>query len=138
MRSLRAREERNGERRSTEWREWLQCRIQGLPWRLGGRVPELPVGARVLVLRGEIGYDLGQMAIVSRLAGSQVEICFRGPLGEMKTKRKQASSLMRMSDDVEVCIGDEGWPVLQRARENEEEELERAGAVVSESESYAQ
>jgi len=138
MRSLLTRDDRNGERRSTEWREWLQSRIQGLPWRLGGRVPELPVGARVLVLRGEIGYDLGQMAIVNRLAGSQVEISFRGPNGELKTKRKQPVSLLRMSDEVEVCIGDGGWPMLQRTRENEDEERDRVGAVVSESESVAQ
>ena len=92
----------------------------------------------MLVLRGEIGYDLGQMAIVNRLAGSQVEISFRGPNGELKTKRKQPVSLLRMSDEVEVCIGDGGWPMLQRTRENEDEERDRVGAVVSESESVAQ
>ena len=63
---------------------WLQEKIQELPLRLGMRqAADMPVGTRVLVLKGDARNDLGQMAIVSAVVGSQVEISYRGPTGQM-------------------------------------------------------
>jgi hypothetical protein len=77
---------------------WMQERVRQLPFRLGGQEPEMPLGARVLVLKGEARNDLGQMAVISGIAGSQVEISYRGPTGAIRTRRKQRSSLIRLED----------------------------------------
>ena len=60
--------------------QWLRDRVQRLPFRLrSGEAPDMPLGTRVLVFKGEARNDAGQMAIVSGLAGSQVEISYCGP-----------------------------------------------------------
>ena len=69
-----------------EWRHWIQERIHRLPFRLRrNSAPELAVGTGVLVMKDEARNELGQMATVSRHAGSQVEIAWRSPTGLWKT-----------------------------------------------------
>ena len=114
---------------------WVQERVRQLPFRLGGQEPEMPLGARVLVLRGETRNDIGQMAIISRIVGSQVEISYRGPTGTIRTRRKQRSSLIRMEDGVELAINDSGWPVIRPVGQSREAiESEEVTRVVSEGE----
>ena len=114
---------------------WVQERVRQLPFRLGGQEPEMPLGARVLVLKGETRNDIGQMAIISRIVGSQVEISYRGPTGTIRTRRKQRSSLIRMEDGVELAINDSGWPVIRPVGQSREAiESEEVTRVVSEGE----
>jgi hypothetical protein len=100
----------NGGRRATRLGQkeimlWVQERIRGLPFKLGMRQPaDMPLGTRVLVLKGEARNDIGQMAIVTAIAGSQVEISYRGPTGQIKTRRKQRASLIRMAEGVELVV----------------------------------
>ena len=107
-----------GTRRSrVEVKRWLQDRIRSLPFKLGLRQPaEMPLGTRVLVLKGDARNDLGQMAVVSAIAGSQVEISYRGPTGQIKTRRKQRASLFRMEDGVELVVNAQGWPIIRASR----------------------
>jgi hypothetical protein len=71
--------------RQRDIRIWVQERIRLLPFGLGVRQPaDMPLGTRVLVLKGDARNDLGQMAIVSAILGSQVEISYRGPTGHIK------------------------------------------------------
>ena len=104
---------------SRERRPSLQERIHQLPARIGRLVPEMSLGSRVIVLKGDPYDDLGQMAIVSRLAGSQVEISYRGPNDQIKTRRKQRASLIRMEDDVKLAISAEGWPIIWAKQDQE-------------------
>jgi hypothetical protein len=116
-----------------DWRHWVQERIQRLPFRLRrDAAPELALGTRVLVVKGEVRNDLGQMAIVSRHAGSQVEIAYRSPTGLWKTRRKLPTSLLRMEEGIEMAIDDNGWPVIRRMTEQDDESLEENRGVVSE------
>jgi hypothetical protein len=118
---------------------WVHDRVRQLPFRLGRRAPELPLGTRVLVLKGEAHNDLGQMAVVSAIVGSCVEISYRDPLGTIKTRRKQRASLIRMDEGVELVVNEEGWPVLQARLDLERTESgEERGIVSSEDESRAQ
>ena len=118
---------------------WVQERVRRLPFRLGGQAPEMPLGARVLVLKGEAQNDIGQMAVISGICGSQVEISYRGPTGVLRTRRKQRSSLIRMEDGVELVVNSSGWPVIRRSRDEEVEELDEAiRTVSSDDESRAQ
>jgi hypothetical protein len=89
----------------------------------------MPLGSHVLVLKGEAMNDLGQMAVISGFAGSQVEISYRGPTGTIKTRRKQRSSLIRMEEGVELAVNAEGWPVI-RAIENREATVENEDSGV--------
>lgn len=120
--------------------QWLRDRVQRLPFRLrSGDAPDMPLGTRVLVLKGEARNDAGQMAIVSGLAGSQVEISYRGPTGRIKTRRKQRASLIRMEEGIEVVVDDDGFPVIRRCAGGGEESPEDSPrAVSSEDESRAQ
>jgi hypothetical protein len=44
-----------------DWRHWVQERIRRLPFRLRrDAAPELALGTRVLVVKGEVQNDLGQ------------------------------------------------------------------------------
>ena len=100
---------------------WVRERIQRLQLRVGVRQPaDMPLGTRVLVLRGDMLNDLGQMAVVSAIVGSQVEISYRGPSGQIKTRRKARASLIRMDDDVELVLNAQGWPILQVVYEQDE------------------
>jgi hypothetical protein len=118
---------------------WVHDRVRQLPFRLGRRAPELPLGTRVLVLKGEAHNDLGQMAVVSAMVGSCVEISYRDPLGTIKTRRKHRASLIRMDEGVELVVNEEGWPVLQARLDLERTESgEERGIVSSEDESRAQ
>ena len=76
------------------------------------------------------------MAVVSRLAGSQVEIAYRSPLGVWKTRRKQPASLIRLEEGIEVTMDDDGWPVIRRVieRAEEGENASEVRAVVSDDE----
>ena len=123
-----------------EWLRWVQERIRRLPFRLGrGTSPEFSIGTRVLVVKGEARNDLGQMAVVSRRAGSQVEISYRSPVGVWKTRRKQPGSLIRLEEGIEVTVDDEGWPVIRRMRERGDgESASEDLAVVSDDEGLAQ
>ncbi len=111
----------------------------GLPFRLGGQEPEMPLGSHVLVLKGEAMNDLGQMAVSSGVAGSQVVISYRGPTGTIMTRRKRRSSLIRMEEGVELAVNAEGWPII-RASVNRETtaENEDRGVVSADDESRAQ
>jgi hypothetical protein len=53
-------------------------------------------------MKGKAGNDLGQMAVVSGFAGSQVMISYRQPTGVIKTRRKQRMSLIRMEEGAEL------------------------------------
>jgi hypothetical protein len=111
---------------------WVRERIRMLPFRLrNGQEPELPLGARVLVLKGEARNDVGQMAIISGMTRSQVEISYRGPTGLIRTRRKQQSSLIRMEEGVELVIDDDGWPVIRRSQSGEWETPEEGPRAVS-------
>ena len=120
--------------------QWLRDRIQRLPFRLrSGEAPDMPLGTRVLVFKEEARNEAGQMGIVSGLAGSQVEISYRGPTGRIKTRRKQRASLIRMEEGIEVIVDDEGFPLIRRCPGGEEESPEESPrAVSSEDESRAQ
>jgi hypothetical protein len=119
-----------------ERRPSLQERIHQLPARIGRLVPEMSLGSRVIVLKGDPYDDLGQMAIVSRLAGSQVEISYRGPNDQIKTRRKQRASLIRMEDDVELAISAEGWPIIGAKQDQETtDDNSRTGLVSSDDDS---
>ena len=64
---------------------WVMERVRQLPSRLDGQEPEMPLGSRALVLKGEARNDIGQMAVISGIARSQVEISYRGPTGAIRT-----------------------------------------------------
>ena len=68
-------------------------------------------------MKGEARNDIGQMAIVSGVAGSQVEISYRGPTGIIKTRRKQRGSLIRIEEGIEVTGDADGWPVIRQVRD---------------------
>jgi hypothetical protein len=105
-----------------EWRLWLLERIRGLPWSPRARDSDIPLGTRVLVLKGDTRNDLGQMAIVSRRAGSQVEISYRDPTGAWRTRRKLPSSLIRMQEGIELVVDGGGVARIQRMAESSEAE----------------
>ena len=117
--------------------QWVRERVQRLPFRLGGQEPEMPLGARVLVLKGEARNDIGQMAIISGISGSQVEISYRDPTGVIRTRRKQRSSLIRLDEGVELVVNASGWPVIRQIRDMETDEQgdQEIRAVSSEDES---
>ena len=96
--------------------QWIRRRIQLLPGRRSNerQDPDMPLGVHVLVLKGDPMKDLGRMAVVSRHAGTQVEISYRGPSGIVMTKRKQRSSLIKFEDGVELGIGSDGHPVIRK------------------------
>jgi hypothetical protein len=74
----------------------------------------------VLVLKGEACNNLGQMAIVSRRAGSQVEIGYQGSSGDHWVgQRKRPSSLVRMEEGVEMAVNGAGEPVIRRMQSDE-------------------
>jgi hypothetical protein len=112
----------NGEQGSAGQRQkdikrWLQERVRLLPFNLGVRQDaDMPVGTRVLVLKGEARNDLGQMAIISAVLGSQVEISYRGPTGKIKTRRKQRASLIMLDEDVELFVNAQGLPIMRVIR----------------------
>ena len=86
---------------------WVREKIRLLPVRLGiQQAAKMPLGTRVLVLKGDSQDNLGQMAIVSLIARSQVVISYRGPTGLIKTRRKQQASLIPTGDDVELVMDD--------------------------------
>ena len=110
----------------------MQERIQGLPFRLGVRQPaEMPLGTRVLVLKGDARNDLGEMAVVSAIVGSQVEISYSGPTGRIKTRRKHRTSLILMEEGVELVVNAQGWPVLRVVHDQEETDGDGDHGVVS-------
>jgi hypothetical protein len=101
------------ERRSLQ--QWIRGRIQLLPGRRStNQEPDMPLGVHVVVLKGDARKDLGQMAVVSGYAGSQVEISYRGPSGLIATRRKQRSSLIKLEDGLELGIGEDGYPVIRK------------------------
>jgi hypothetical protein len=113
-------------------RLWVQARIQGLPFRFGMRQPaDMPLGTRVLVLKGNLRDDQGQMAIVSAILGSQVEISYRGPTGQVKKRRKHRDSLIRMEEGVELFVDEQGCPVLRATPEQGVTDDEDGNGVVS-------
>jgi hypothetical protein len=135
----------NGGRRATRLGQkeimlWVQERIRGLPFKLGMRQPaDMPLGTRVLVLKGEARNDIGQMAIVTAIAGSQVEISYRGPTGQIKTRRKQRASLIRMAEGVELVVNAQGWPILQAVGKSDEtSDNEGCGVVSADDDSVAE
>ena len=115
-----------------ELRLWIQERIQKLPFKLGVRQPaDMPLGTRVLVLKGEAHNDLGQMAVVSAIAGSQVEISYRGPTGKIKTRRKQRGSLIRLGEGVELFVDAQCHPILRVIQKQDETEGDEGPGMVS-------
>ena len=111
---------------------WLQERIQGLPFRLGLRQPaDMPLGTRVLVLRGDARNDLGQMAVISAIVGTQVEISYRGPTGHIKTRQKQRASLIWMEEGVELVVNAQGWPIIRTSYEQDETDGDEENGVVT-------
>jgi hypothetical protein len=99
---------------------WLRDRVRRLPGtrQSDGTRGKMPLGARVLVLKGDADKDLGQVAIINRFAGSLVEISYRGRTGNVETRRKQVSSLIRLQEGLELVMDDEGSPLIQRVRRN--------------------
>jgi hypothetical protein len=126
---------RNGGEGSTrrgrrEVMQWVHDRIRRLPSRVGGQEANMPLGAHVLVLKGEARNDIGQMAVISGVAGSQVEISYRGPTGSIQTRRKQRASLIRIEEGIELAMTAEGWPIIRATRSPEEmRENEDIGVV---------
>jgi hypothetical protein len=139
MTERRARRSRQDDRPTTgpgegtrDMRRWLQERIRQLPFRFGGmQPPNILIGTRVVVLKGDNLDDCGRMAIVSRHAGSQVEIDYRGPTGAIKSKRKRPTSLIPLEEGLELIFDDEGAPLIRQMVEQEDEEEENEAPVVS-------
>jgi hypothetical protein len=52
-------------RGSSEWRRWIQERMQCLPFWLRSMETQVALGALVLVIAGEGRNDVGEMATVS-------------------------------------------------------------------------
>jgi hypothetical protein len=116
---------------------WLRQRIEQLPLRQRtGHEPGLPLGTRVLVLKGHLLSDLGQMAIVSKIAGSQVEISYRDLDGTVKTRRKHRGSLIRMEEGLELVVDDNEGPVIRRMIDGNGDESD-VGVVSSEDDDNA-
>jgi hypothetical protein len=109
---------------------WLRGRIRQLPEsrQLVRPLGKMPLGSRVLVLKGLADKDWGQVAIVSRIAGSLVEISYRGCTGDIETRRKQVSSLIRLQEGLELFTGDDGLPLI---RQMQVEGIVDSGNVVS-------
>lgn len=115
-----------------EIQRWVHERIQKLPFKLGVRqLAEMPLGTRVLVLKGEAHNDLGQMAVISAILGSQVEISYRGPTGRIKTRRKQLGSLIELEEGVELYVDAHCHPILRAVRGREETKEDEGVGVVS-------
>jgi hypothetical protein len=74
----------------------------------------------VVVIKGEDRDDCGRMATVSRRVGSQVETCFRGPMGAWRKKRKAPASLIHLEEGLELITDEDLCPVIRRTREKEE------------------
>jgi hypothetical protein len=91
-------------------------------------------------MKGEARNDLGQMAIVSRHAGSQVEISYRSPTGAWKTRRKQPTSLLRMEEGIEMTMDDDGWPVIRKVVDHDDDSVSGSsrGVVSDDDEARAQ
>jgi hypothetical protein len=121
-----------------DMRQWLQERVRLLPFRFGRRSAKMAIGTRVVVLKGGTNDDVGQMAIVSRHAGTQVEIEYRGPTGAWKKKRKAPASLIRLEEGLQLVLDEDRCPVIRRMPEEAEDE--REGGIISdeEDEIYAQ
>ena len=115
---------------------WVRERIRLLPFKFGvPQASEMPLGTRVLVLKGDARNDLGQMAIVSSIAGSQVIISYRGPTGQIKTRRKHRASLISLEDGVELVVDAQCCPLIRATRGQEEtEEYDDIGLVSEEDE----
>jgi hypothetical protein len=113
-------------------------RVRLLPFRFGGRSAKMAIGTRVVVLKGGTNDDVGQMAIVSRHAGTQVEIEYRGPTGAWKRKRKASASLIRLEEGLQLVLDEDRCPVIRRMPGEAEDE--REGGIISdeEDEIYAQ
>ena len=119
-------------------RQWLQERVRLLPFRFGRRSTKMAIGTRVVVVKGDNQDDVGQMAIVSRHAGTQVEIEYRGPTGAWRRKRKAPASLIRLEEGLELVMDEDLCPVIRRMQEDAEEELEGGIVSADEGEVYAQ
>ena len=111
------------------WQNWIRERMQGLPMRYEEKRagPDLAVGTRVLVIKGDALKDWGQMAIISRHMRTQVEITYRDATGELKTRRKQPASLIPMDDGIELVVDEKGWPRIRRVVEDSSEDEENEG-----------
>ena len=95
----------------------------------------MPLGTQVLVLKGDARNDLGQMAIVSAIAGSQVIISYRGPTGQIKTRQKHRALLIPMEDGVELVVEAQCCPLIRATRgQGETEEYDEIGFVSEEDE----
>ena len=98
----------------------------------------MPIGTRVIVVKGDKNDDVGQMAIVGRHAGSQVEIEYRGPTGTWRSKRKAPASLIRLEEGLELVVDEDLCPVVRRMLEDSEDEQEGGIVSADEGEAYAQ
>ena len=96
----------------------------------------MPLGTRVMVLKGTPRDDLGQMAVISAIVVSQVEISYRGPTGQIKKRREHRDSLIPMEEGVELYIDAQGIPILRACRKTGRTwDEERNGVVSSDNES---
>jgi hypothetical protein len=100
---------------------WIRDRIRHLPLIRQSDIPrgKLPLGSRVIVLKGSAEKDWGQVAIVSKITGSLVEISYRGLEGDIDTRRKQVSSLIRLQEGLELVTCDNGLPLIRRVQQVE-------------------
>jgi hypothetical protein len=116
-----------------------KARIQRSPFRMRRQqAPEMPLGSRVFVLKGDTHNDLGQMATISAIVGSQVEMRHQGPTGMVRTRRKQRSSLIPTEEGVELVMNEEGWLIVQVRRDQLTEEDEEIGAASEDGDVRAQ
>ena len=74
---------------------------------------------------------MGQMAIVSAVMGSQVEISYRGPTGQIKTRRKQQALLIVLDYGVELFVNAQGWPILRMSHQHSDTDDDDGLGVVS-------
>ena len=81
--------------------------------------PTIPLGTNVLVIKGDVRNDLGQMAVVSALAGTMVEVSYRGPAGRINVRRKQLGSLVILEDGLKLVTNAEGMRMIVAESDND-------------------
>jgi hypothetical protein len=68
-----------------------------------------------------------------------MELSYRGPIGAIKTRRKQRASLIQMDEGVELVASEEGWPIVRtRNNSGRADSNDERGRVSSDDDSRAQ
>ena len=104
------------ERQPGVWQDWksIFCRLTRVKMR-GNSRPR--IGQRCIVMKGKVGEDEGQMAVVTGSRKVMVEIAWKGGAGGLvRRKLKHPQSLVMLEEGLVVEQSSDGTVWIRRAR----------------------